>query len=1344
MSSPIPLEPVRAVLDRARTQCPAPLSVLSSELLFELSAREPDWGRVFLLQVDLFEAAVAFFSFVQLAEMQRLEVAPSASLEAITPLRDGGKMSTGSWWRLLRDTSTDLRAKDRALLELPAIAAGLHGPENGFTKQFEAVPNLRNRVKGHAWTLPPEEYAVHAQALLETTRAFLVALERLEGCFTAVVAQCTAHGPGGFLLDLRLLDGDSRRPARRTVQSASALSPGRVLVGRRRDLDQPLPSPPPLLDLHPFVQLRPDGLYLAQALTPKHLELACIAGGARHACAESLAEATARLTGITARSAKERRPYESLRARARELATALLASPAATASYDPRTYLARPRLVQQLDAVASGSATEGAGRTRLWLASAPSGSGKTALACHFAERWLSGGRQEDVAVVALASELLAAGGTLESWWHQRFGKSPAESCRDAAGNNLLLFVDGLDRLADPDVVLDDLARLLRGPANDALRVIASSTEAVADRAWARLREKGAGEWVHRWSMPPLSPSEARRLFELLGAGSEDGPRLGKEVEPLLSTPLLVRLARSLGEQETAVGLTPGRLLRAHADRTVLADPVRAHVALRLVERILADRSKSILLSGLIEDPTLRSSLLATGEDAPLRALVRDHVLLLDRAPAPGGLPTPSEARLSFAFDAQLDYLCFASMTQRFGTSPRQWQERLCGAESPTRVKAGAEGFGPLVGGLRVFAVESLMSGGPAVAEELSALLAALPRETSRAVLAELFSSGLPTRPGAPLEQLATAYCTALGAEGAEALAEAASGAFGRLVMAGRVEDALAAAELVARVAPGVETVNLRAHATRFAAWTAGPVQGSKVLRAVVLGRSLLADAKRTGNADAVMRALDALREVLLASGDAEEARESRALEEELLRADAAGHAQSDEAKVAVALCRARGANNHEKREHAFDEATRLAAKRNVLAMRVALARAEAYADKRMDLTSEERQEMTQAAVDRACALGDPFLEAVACDFAAWSWHMDLSVQSAWLERGLLAASATRADAARAKLLDRRGRAWLAKGKAQEAWQDGQQAAELFTRVGHRCSALRTQLHVSSVAATELGRPGEAHALWPRMGAEARALGATFEEALSTLLDGMSLCDLGRAAEAKARHALLGPLAGHLSGKQFVNGDLLGGRIALLEGKEGDALAAWRRAQAWGEENRFPDFVFQPPLLAARLRFSGGDPAGWDEALAELRTLLELKEKKSADNQPRYAGEIYLLLARGLLQKGALQEAETWITAAVAWMGAHPNHPAHPEVHAVRSLLLAAQRDRVEGQPEEKGERRKGKSEADRKRVELDGKSNGAAAEARKWLAALAASYAEEADRAAYVATHEATRLLARR
>ena len=89
-------------------------------------------------------------------------------------------------------------------------------------------------------------------------------------------------------------------------------------------------------------------------------------------------------------------------------------------------------------------------------------------------------------------------------------------------------------------------------------------------------------------------------------------------------------------------------------------------------------------------------LLTSNESAPLKQLVEEHVLLLNRLPSNEGLPLPSEVMISFAFDAQLEYLCFVKLVQTYQQEPSAWQaglrEQCVGEMNP---------FGPLVGGIAI-------------------------------------------------------------------------------------------------------------------------------------------------------------------------------------------------------------------------------------------------------------------------------------------------------------------------------------------------------------------------------------------------------------------------------------------------------------------------------------------------------------------------------------------------------------------------------------------------------------------------------------------------------------------
>jgi hypothetical protein len=87
-------EEMIAIFERVRRYYPMPFSVFASELLYELSSPNPNWTRIFLIQIDCFESCIAFFVFVLLAE-QHPEINTKASANLIQTLNKGYKLSTG-------------------------------------------------------------------------------------------------------------------------------------------------------------------------------------------------------------------------------------------------------------------------------------------------------------------------------------------------------------------------------------------------------------------------------------------------------------------------------------------------------------------------------------------------------------------------------------------------------------------------------------------------------------------------------------------------------------------------------------------------------------------------------------------------------------------------------------------------------------------------------------------------------------------------------------------------------------------------------------------------------------------------------------------------------------------------------------------------------------------------------------------------------------------------------------------------------------------------------------------------------------------------------------------------
>src|SRR3569623_671221 len=206
------------VLVHTRDRLPAPFAQLAGELLFELDAAQPDHVRAFLIQIDLFEATVAFFSFLQLAELEARQLASTHSESAITALRDNPRITTGYWWSLLRESSRDLGTqpdgpRHGASRLMQQLLFDETGQSTAFSRVLDSVPGIRNRIKGHAWTLPLERYATESDRLLELTVRYLHALEGLaDFCMFEIVSSTPAGG--GFDCDSLVFVGDTRRRQR--------------------------------------------------------------------------------------------------------------------------------------------------------------------------------------------------------------------------------------------------------------------------------------------------------------------------------------------------------------------------------------------------------------------------------------------------------------------------------------------------------------------------------------------------------------------------------------------------------------------------------------------------------------------------------------------------------------------------------------------------------------------------------------------------------------------------------------------------------------------------------------------------------------------------------------------------------------------------------------------------------------------------------------------------------------------------------------------------------------------------------------------------------------------------
>ena len=1323
---------VIATLEKVRRDYPVPFSVFASELLFEISAPAPNWTRIFLLQIDCFESSVALFFFILFVEAERHEeVVLQETNNHLQALRSGKNLSTGHWWAMLRSISQDIdKTKGIQVSDVSKVALSLFFPpkntkntnKHKFSDALNGIPNIRNRVKGHSFTLPPEQYEQHAKDLLGFTATFFSVIEGIDNIAIFYVFQCMASAKGDFQIDMFVLNGDMRRPLRKSMCLATSLPVGSLWIGNEKDLEKEIDIRD-YRNVTPFVQYNFEGnhFFIAQHLSKDQFELLNIIGGEK-IYAEHSQIGINRIDALIKRSVSKSDAYERLFTRSKELANVLLSSPAASASYDEQTYLARPRIIQQLDSI--GQRGNKNSLVRIWIASAPSGSGKTAMACDAIAKWNSEGRHNEIVVLALSSEILSVQGSIETWWLQRFGESIAKSCETAIqGDGIIrLFIDGLDRLGTPKKLLNEIANLFQQKnVHDVLRVILSSTEAVANQAVDLLSKKGLEKKLNRWSVPPLTPEEARKIFSLLNPDAAH-IQLSSEVETLLTTPLLVRLAQVLGENEAVNGITPGRLLRAHADRTVLADPIRSHLALQIVRHILEQEKKSISLNDLLQDDSLKSLLLTTGENSPLQQLVREHVLLLDKASSAHGLPLPSKTMLSFAFDAQLDYLAFALLAQQYGTDPISWSEGL----------ANKAPFGPLIGALRVFFVESLLENPSSEQiEKLSRTLFLL-KETGHEVLKELLTVGLKCAENETLHLFLQSYVLQVDSSSFVMLVE---DSVHRLVISGRVHAAMELVQLIRRVAALDSFVPLFCDVISITAWALS------IPKAYNMAQELITDVD-TLSVTYQIQAFDIMREICQLSGLASDLEYAEELEKTIEHLYTKHDNHQPTTVVIIELLYARRANKAKDglaRETHLKRAQTNAEGNPSLLMSVALTKALLYADEGLNIQNrEERQAACHDAVRFACSIGDPFAEALACDICASAWHTNLGIQLDWIDRGLVAASALNAKVARARLLDKRGRIYLSHGHLNDALKDARLAAELFDAVGHQRHALRTKQHLYALEVHEMDSPGIAFEAWGDLIMQADTLGLAFQQRLLRLLKASMFCDVGEPDKAEGLIAEVQKQSMEAPLEKDVYTSMFEGKVAYARGDISKAIVLWQKACDEVKEIGLADVLFQALLHMSwsKLLLAGRDTS--IEAKEQRMSVIDvvrtqLEQNNFEHHRMRYAGELRLVLALALLFSDWMEEAKSRLSDAEEWFLEHPKHPLQAELKLV--VLLFAEKE-AQHDWEKEEDMQKQKLEKLRK-----AKRTGQIKQCRAFIHQLAQSFPTEETRTQYEENHRVNRFI---
>jgi hypothetical protein len=706
-----------------RKNYPSAIAVPFADLEAELGSANP--LAQFFRMIDLFEISVTTSALAVTCDLLRQRIpADHNHAVLVQELGGNGKLSTGFWWELLRVGLAVAREHSRLGFgfELASLYYGKQGRLSDTAAMLDDIPGLRNRAKGHSWTLSDEKYHEHVVGHLPTLAAWLGMLALYRN-WTFFVVRSWGASMGAQAGDGWMLTGNLLRHEVRSVRSEHPLTPGDVYLTRNSCLDSGELEPSGLVHVSPlFLARRTAGLvhelFIYQG---GHSRKVVFVGTISNERLEGVAEA-AKVAEFLSEGQSGKR-HLSPRAE-RALAPIREASAEATAAfvrlalerriYLPNCYADRRAVQTHLEAFL-GSGLPAA------LLVAPSGLGKTSFLARLGAEWMKENPPHISHLIIAADSLPIHGRDLPSHLASRLGRTSdlAALVEDVGRllsrreqHCLTVMIDGIDRHGDPSSLITgitEVARIFAG--SRGFRILGACTPAVlkshAQQGGALdprlfftasfgIRTTGTEGQVGI-DVPAFSEEELAEAYRAYQAhpdmaASTPFEDLTEDMVRALMNPLVLRLAMEVHAGQPLPAEVFGiSMLQQHIATQVAVHPARLDLVAELVDLMIAHRRRSLPLELIRDDGWLRQAILDESPASPMRQLCESQVLLRRLIPAPAGLPFPPAWEIEFTFDRVLEYLVFWRLVHR---KPDLLAD-------PVRLAELAAGFPPARGALQL-------------------------------------------------------------------------------------------------------------------------------------------------------------------------------------------------------------------------------------------------------------------------------------------------------------------------------------------------------------------------------------------------------------------------------------------------------------------------------------------------------------------------------------------------------------------------------------------------------------------------------------------------------------------
>ena len=686
------------LIHAVREDYPSSIAVPFAELVSELSLVKRNPAKIFSRMLDLFEISVATAGLATVCDLLAHRVPLTGHHgRMIRELRENTKLSTGFWWELLRH----------------GLGAALENNESGFSRELaslyfirkgnlseeiallDAIPEVRNKAKGHSWTMPDEKYEEYIRAYLPVLAQWLGMLSLFRS-WVIVSPQAVSPVKGVPVWDCWSLAGNRAKPDLRRLRTEKALAIGSTYLIQVNALQAESTAETVILPLSPLFLVRKTNgmfheIFLYQGGDGKKAIYSGTCSAERHESLEEAAPAFEFLSHGKQSSSGLSLKVERLLAHAREACAKatekFLHSVIDRHIYDPETFARRPRVREQITGFLQSELP-------CALLHATSGMGKTSLAANLGAEWLETPGNTPMLALVAAENLPADGRDLPRYLADLLQgeldlgavvRRVAAAMPRKKACVCLIIIDGIDRHPNPQWLLEGItaaARIFQEGA--AFKILGTCTSSIPEtflQSGGRFEESifyrssfglsesmaTAAPGIELAAMSQEELAEAFATYQRIPERATSTPfeALNEEMINTLSNPLILRMAMAVYQGQPLPRKVFGvEMVKEYLAERVFKFPARLDVVTELVDLMVAGHRRSIPFEALRNHPRMRATVVDESAAGPLRQLCDDQVFTLRPVPAPHNLPFPFTWTLEFTFDRVLEYLVFWRLVDR--------------------------------------------------------------------------------------------------------------------------------------------------------------------------------------------------------------------------------------------------------------------------------------------------------------------------------------------------------------------------------------------------------------------------------------------------------------------------------------------------------------------------------------------------------------------------------------------------------------------------------------------------------------------------------------------------------